>query len=62
MGDLHQRLAALYIDEDMLDEAETVLRPMLDDDMHKDFAMKQMARISRMRKKNENKDDSRSTD
>lgn len=62
MGDLHQRLAALYIDEDMLDEAETVLRPMLDDELHKDFAMKQMARISRMRKKNENKDDSRSTD
>lgn len=46
---LHRRQAYVYIDLGLLDEAETILRPMLDDGRNKDFAIGEMAFIATLR-------------
>lgn len=54
---LNLRLATAYINREMLDEAETLLRPLLDIDKFKSRAMKEMSRITQLRKKNDNNAD-----
>lgn len=59
---LHRRQAYIYINQGLLDEAETILMPMLEQPDNKDFAIGELAHIASLRAQKEGDNNPAGTD